>query len=867
MANNHRPGDRRGSGYRDRERVSRDRDYREHDQSRFHENTHDLFPPRRASDFRDDPNRSRERERERERDLRPSGSNREAVNANRASADTSSSIMSPLARNENTSDKASVASNMSKSDAARNTLDHDLRRLIDIEIHLLQWKVNGAEAEKAYKKRLDDRRRADTRHAEFASVEDMFDRQLKRFGQEKSRCKEKADGLYQELVAAHHALFSNYRLSSPPSSTPAPPAAAALPAPLPEAHPAQDVEIKGLSSDIDGRLVASQNAIIATCKSEMQLELKRLREEMKCQHESEMRQLKSQYESQTLEQKKSIEQQSQKTQLLEQKLEDIEKEIRSGPTHMKPQTGAVDAKLVALTADVNHNRDTLRRHESDIVHLKRRADELEAKHKTSATNNIGAMNKVRDNVRKFEQDTYEAKRRADEVNSKLTAFSENINSRITNHTSKITAQPGHGILDARVNDTLKNQDDKISSMLGEIKLLKDQVSQQRTLYDDAHRKLQSIETSVGSTKAGPGSTNSDKFIEVQQKLEKLENQINDHDATLKSYDERYNSLQISLSELQSRVAGMQAEYKKLVPDLKRLKLEADATRGKAMALMEDLNTLREDVETKLKKAKPLAHESRTATEKMELLLREMKTVQTFSESLIQQPKSQEQHAQTLEQKPETGTPSSIPTTQVDNGGPYASMTDLQAVSTEVEKFKVDMSTQVTSALKNSQMQVSNNSRAIGAYLDREREARDALEANVTELSGKVSSLEQTVETNKASHTESAKKLQDHMHQMAHDIASQRQDITSARQEACQAVGGIEAMQFQLNYFNNWRNNFSSKSLYKQIVDHILATIPAGIPAQMRNLAERMSKLEYAKDEQASKKRKLANGNAVAVNGK
>ena len=699
-----------------------------------------------------------------------------------------------------------------------------MRRITELLCKRQHWWGQAQDADKTYKKLQDDRKRADLRNPEFASVEDMFDKQLSKLDYTRTKCTERINGLDQEIGTSLLSLFDRNRYSSPGPTTPA--ASAAPAPPPPSAHQAQDVKIDGS---------ASEKTTLALLRSEMQLEINILKKEMQSQHDSETKQLK-----------KSLDEQTQKTQLLEKKLENTVKEIESDRAHREKRLATVEAKLIVSSANLNSIRGTTDTHmdqirimSSDFVHSKKRADEIEARHKASAANHLGAMNNVRDSMKRVEQ---EMKWRADAIDAKLTASAATLNKRMTDLSSKIPEKSELDIQYAHVKDIMEKQTQEISSALAEIRSLKDQFSQQCLASESAQRKVQSIETRIDSIKVNSESMGTEKFNE---EFQKLKDQFAFYDITIEEYKENQEKRDLFQNSLQNKISEMQSEYKKLVPDLKRMKHEGDVAGHNAMNKLEEF---------------------KTAVKALEPWMQEFQTAKGDLESLIQQSRIPEKPLMASQQNKEICTPGPSPTIKTDGGGPHASTADLRAVTAQMEKFKGDITTQVAKAIADTQLQLSKNGTVMGKFLDKEREARDATDVNVMDLGEKLASMTQTVETIKTSQVESATTLHNQMNRHAHEIESQRKEVDVARYEARQALGGIEGLQFQLSYLNSWRINFSSKALYKQIVDHIMATMPDDFPAQVRSMAERLNTLEAQHNEQSSKKRKIHNGTAMAVNG-
>ncbi|RFU80950.1 hypothetical protein TARUN_1235 [Trichoderma arundinaceum] len=81
---------------------------------------------------------------------------------------------------------------------------------------------------------------------------------------------------------------------------------------------------------------------------------------------------------------------------------------------------------------------------------------------------------------------------------------------------------------------------------------------------------------------------------------------------------------------------------------------------------------------------------------------------------------------------------------------------------------------------------------------------------------------------------------------------------------------FEGVFLQLQGLNAWQNNFSTKGLYRDIVQHITRTLPSGTTLQIENLRRRVEVIETRilprENTPSNKRRKLSGGNSRAVNG-
>ncbi|KAF4442503.1 hypothetical protein FACUT_1961 [Fusarium acutatum] len=98
------------------------------------------------------------------------------------------------------------------------------------------------------------------------------------------------------------------------------------------------------------------------------------------------------------------------------------------------------------------------------------------------------------------------------------------------------------------------------------------------------------------------------------------------------------------------------------------------------------------------------------------------------------------------------------------------------------------------------------------------------------------------------------------------VAVMTQDVEKVRKDS---RTGIDDIQFQLVQMTDWAKNFSSKQWHDSVAQQIATYVPAQFAGQLDSLATRVSHLEtrsHDSPEVSSKRRKVANGSPLVVNG-
>lgn len=191
---------------------------------------------------------------------------------------------------------------------------------------------------------------------------------------------------------------------------------------------------------------------------------------------------------------------------------------------------------------------------------------------------------------------------------------------------------------------------------------------------------------------------------------------------------------------------------------------------------------------------------------------------------------------------------------------------MEAVDTKVKAAEARMTTKF-------RQDFDQIATGFGTLIDKQRKAQTELELKLQGTDGCISESRRELGELGSGHAKAFKDLDDRMRATASDMATHKQDVSSMSGQLeeirTETQGGFRSLQVQLGHFTSWKNNFSTKAFYTQIVEHINANNSNGIPssmiAQVKRISERVDSLESGGSDAAKKKRKVSNGNAMIVN--
>ncbi|KJZ80390.1 hypothetical protein HIM_00240 [Hirsutella minnesotensis 3608] len=107
-----------------------------------------------------------------------------------------------------------------------------------------------------------------------------------------------------------------------------------------------------------------------------------------------------------------------------------------------------------------------------------------------------------------------------------------------------------------------------------------------------------------------------------------------------------------------------------------------------------------------------------------------------------------------------------------------------------------------------------------------------------------------------------------------EVVSSREKFDSLARLTPNAVAevkpGVEELAMQIRTLQSWQDNFTTRPLYKEIVDHITATLPNGVLNQLQVLGSRIEGIEYrleaTEEGEALKRRKMTPAGLRAADG-
>lgn len=174
---------------------------------------------------------------------------------------------------------------------------------------------------------------------------------------------------------------------------------------------------------------------------------------------------------------------------------------------------------------------------------------------------------------------------------------------------------------------------------------------------------------------------------------------------------------------------------------------------------------------------------------------------------------------------------------------------------------------------------------LGGFLTEERKGRGEMEQRVKDVEDKVQGVDVRVSMLDKTMVEklgtpnaveqTVELMKKDVARFGEQVATQKQGLGHLDSNLAQAkhdfFSAVHTLQFQIMHLDSWASNFTSKQMYSEIVEQIASTMPTGSATvsastldQLKTLSERVESLEERKDESAMKKRKLINGSASAV---
>ncbi|EHK49011.1 hypothetical protein TRIATDRAFT_315374 [Trichoderma atroviride IMI 206040] len=187
-----------------------------------------------------------------------------------------------------------------------------------------------------------------------------------------------------------------------------------------------------------------------------------------------------------------------------------------------------------------------------------------------------------------------------------------------------------------------------------------------------------------------------------------------------------------------------------------------------------------------------------------------------------------------------------------------------AIWLEVEKEMENKANATKAALAHVQS-------GLHKFLKTEREEREALEAQCAEVTRQLLEAQQEAAATKSELWELKKRM--------NDPTLKQDKLLDCFEEKLNSRIGAVVFEFRnaldgiclhIQGLGAWQNNFSTKGLYKDILNYINATMPDGTVVQLRRLKQRMevaeTRIAACENGTSNKRRKLPSGGSKMVSG-
>ncbi|PHH93181.1 hypothetical protein CDD83_10730 [Cordyceps sp. RAO-2017] len=155
------------------------------------------------------------------------------------------------------------------------------------------------------------------------------------------------------------------------------------------------------------------------------------------------------------------------------------------------------------------------------------------------------------------------------------------------------------------------------------------------------------------------------------------------------------------------------------------------------------------------------------------------------------------------------------------------------------------------------------------YLQDERVKREAVAKDADAATSNISMLRSDLDSFKKEYEASLEQLARHNV----DLASHDQSIRSLESglptTGAEIKPELDELAMQVRDVQSWQNNFTTRPLYRDIVEHINATLPNGVAQQLRTLTARLESFEHyfeTTNAGAYKKRRLNPDGSTTTNG-
>lgn len=337
-------------------------------------------------------------------------------------------------------------------------------------------------------------------------------------------------------------------------------------------------------------------------------------------------------------------------------------------------------------------------------------------------------------------------------------------------------------------------------------------------------------------------------------------------------DERYETLKRELEEIRESKTRLEAQQGERLREAKEVKTVLET---KLDELARGLNAAAEaNSKTAQDLARWVGEVERHAEEVRKLASPSSRSVEAISERLAR--------TEATARKVETDLAASAQrTADLPSGVSQMPTADLDSVKSPISAIRdqVQQETQAVSsreaapgplALIQAQITADVKTRlgrltaGFGALIDKERRHIGDLEGAAQRTDGRVDAIRALVEEVTAKQVNLATHVNGQLSRHMGDLNAQRQEAKWARDhlDALQktVARGTDEIRFQIGCLSSWQNNFSTATLYRDIAQHLSATLPEEVGQRVKALSCRLDMLESrmsSEDAGSPKRRKVS----------
>lgn len=164
-----------------------------------------------------------------------------------------------------------------------------------------------------------------------------------------------------------------------------------------------------------------------------------------------------------------------------------------------------------------------------------------------------------------------------------------------------------------------------------------------------------------------------------------------------------------------------------------------------------------------------------------------------------------------------------------------------------EDLDIKIARMSTSLVEDIKGKLATVVKELGSFIDNERREREKSSVQAHESCAQVESLRQGVDELRTYTHTSIHRLDkmDRHHVMQLQLHRDAMASFDSRLQllAMEHAGSAEEVALQLRVLNKWQSNFTTKPMYREIVDHITKTLPTGTIRQLSALSLRLDAVE------------------------